>query len=78
MLRTSFKGKGAEMADYSACPSCGFNKQSSIFTGSCFDIYECSECGHLYCYECPGANGGNTCPECGDSGYRVAGQVQLE
>ena len=60
------------------CPSCGFNKQSGLFTGSHFYVYKCDKCYKLFCYECEGSNGGRHCPDCDSTSFSKYDTVYLE
>lgn len=65
------------MKKYAACPQCDYNKQQDILTGSFFRIYECTQCQHLFCHKCVGANGGKRCPQCQGMKRNTVGEVQL-
>lgn len=71
------------MESYTSCPNCGAEADGSGGS-SWFDVYECGECGGVYCYVC-GGNDGTECPHtdddgetCGSSDYTTIGQVYLE
>lgn len=45
------------------CPNC-HRKPGGFLGGSYFWVYECKDCGQLYCYKC-GVADGKRCPNCG-------------
>lgn len=56
---------------FNHCPNCERKPGGGILGGSYFKVYECKECGQLYCHNC----GGSRCPDCGSKKRRVAGKV---
>jgi len=58
------------MTRFNCCPNCGKEPSGGIFGGLYFKIYECGDCGTLYCYSC----GGERCPECGSKRRTVAAE----
>lgn len=49
------------MTKFNRCPNCEKKPDGGLFGGAFMYIYECRECGTLYCYKC----GGKRCPDCG-------------
>lgn len=38
-------------------------------------IYQCTQCGKVFCYECPGSNGARRCPRCSSESKRHVGDA---
>lgn len=55
---------------FNKCPNCGAKPSGGLFGGAYMTIYECRECGTLYCYKC----GSERCPECGSKKRSDAGK----
>lgn len=55
---------------FNKCPNCGTAPGGLGVTYK--KIYECKECGQLYCHKC----GGSRCPECGSKKRSMAGKVE--
>ena len=60
------------MTKFNRCPNpyCNEKPKGGLFGGGFMKIYECKNCGTLYCYKC----GDTRCPECGSIERSVAGK----
>lgn len=56
---------------FNRCPNCGSKVGDGLIDGSYMKVYECKQCGQLYCHKC----GGSRCPDCGSKSRSVAGKV---
>jgi len=61
------------MADYHRCPNCGSKPDS--WGASHMEVYQCDSCRTVFCWRCPGSNGGRECPRCHSAQSRVVGRV---
>lgn len=59
------------MKKFDKCPNCGRKPKGGIIFSGNMIIYECKECGRLYCYQCEGK--GDRCPRCSSNKRREAG-----
>jgi len=60
------------------CPACRHRGSSGLIPSSHFYVYTCSQCGHTYCYQCPGSNNGERCPSCSHTGKDTKGIVYIK
>lgn len=64
------------MANYiNRCPGCKSTKDDIGIFGAYFDVYQCKNCSHCFCYKCRGSNGGRMCPECHSDDFGDFGRV---
>lgn len=54
---------------FNQCPNCGKKPARSMLGREYTKIYECKDCGTLFCY----ANCGERCPDCGSKDKREVG-----
>jgi uncharacterized Zn finger protein (UPF0148 family) len=62
------------MTKFNHCPNCRKKPDGGLLGGAYMTIYECSECGTLYCYKC----GDKRCPECGSKQRKEAGRCYAD
>lgn len=58
------------------CPNCGSDGSTIDWSGSYFEIYECSSCRKRFCYKCPSSYNGHYCAHCGEQcNFKTVGRV---
>ena len=64
------------MANYVySCPGCHSTKDDIGDFGAYFEVYECDQCSHQFCFHCHSSNNGHKCPKCGSSDFSTVGRV---
>lgn len=66
-------GKSGMSGDFDRCPHCDLKPSTALgFVASTWiKIYECEDCGQLFCHQCADED---ACPACGSTDRSVAGK----